>query len=80
MEKGRSSRNILNYIRQYNISYIGTETSYSRNIHSYMFMNPNQMNIILKECEELNSTCGINIEQLKKMVNYSEFHLNRIFL
>lgn len=68
--KNRGYQSILEYLQTLDPP-IATKVpinNYARNLQEYIFTNPVELNLKLRNCMGLNSTCGVDILQLRDIV------------
>lgn len=70
LTKNRSSTRVTEFVKTEQIPYQVSSTNYVKNVHEYMFTNPNNIHFKEDYCAGLNSTCGVDILRVRNEVNY----------
>lgn len=68
LTKNRSSSRVMEFVKAEQVEHKVSTTNYVKNIHDYMFTNPNNINFKEDYCNGLNSTCGVDILRVRKEV------------
>ncbi|KAI8125107.1 Pickpocket protein 19 [Lucilia cuprina] len=66
LTKNRSSSRVMEFVKTENITHKVSATNYVKNLHDYMFTNPNHIHFKEDYCDGLNSTCGVDILRVRK--------------
>ncbi|KAM7353604.1 pickpocket 29 isoform 1-T1 [Cochliomyia hominivorax] len=66
LTKNRSSSRVMEFVKSEQIPHKVSATNYVKNIHDYMFTNPNNIHFKEDYCDGLNATCGVDILRVRK--------------
>lgn len=58
----------MEFVTKEKIPHTVSATNYVKNLHDYMFTNPNNIHFKDDYCEGLNSTCGVDILRVRQQV------------
>ncbi|XP_073848123.1 pickpocket 29 isoform X2 [Musca autumnalis] len=68
LTKNRSSGRVNDFVAAENIPHKVSRAIYVKNLHDYMFTNPNNFHFKEDYCDGLNSTCGVDILRLRREI------------